>query len=221
MRYFSNFLEDRKIFYIPLDPVGSSRYPSSSSNQYQLRSTLSSATPIIPTTNTDRDVFANAGLPSSEDLSFAHGNSRYKDTEWTNSGAEIPKTKATTEWQARFGELPLNADGTLNIEEAKFKVSEEFERLYPTYNSGDVGASGGLKLGGYAPGDYVKLPFAEQMRIAEQEKYAERGKYEEDMRLAMERDAAAKEKENPQQNNQLNTILQAGLGAMQMMQKFA
>jgi hypothetical protein len=220
MRYFFNFLEDRKIFYT-LDSSSASNNPylgSYTTSATELRKSLTSGEKTLTeatnsnTANTDSvDSFASAGSNTSQILSLARGSTDDNTTAaWTASDATtIPKTDAGTEWQARFGEIPLKADGTLDTEAMAGMVSAEFNTIYSAGTGG--GASGGLDLGGHSMASFNNLSFDEQMQIAYAQKDAQmqenNAKFQ-DALNAQEQQAAA-----PQQNSTASTValIQQGL----------
>lgn len=204
MRYFSNFFEDRSFFYIPDASSASNNPYLGSTTAKALRANLTngeSLTKATTGTNTLRDSFVDAGSNKAQILALAQSRTD-NTTEWTTAGAE---------WEARFGDIPLKADGTLNTKAMEGMAFAEFERLYPTYNSDDARAAtgGGLDLGGYTPGEYAELPFEQQMQIAYAQKDAQMRENDEKFQAALESDRKKAEQQTgaqPQQAQQGNTF---------------
>jgi hypothetical protein len=236
MRYFSNFFEDRSFFYIPDASSASNNPYLGSTTAKALRANLTngeSLTKATTGTNTTadtlRDSFVDAGSNKAQIFAVAQNRTDNPNNtmEWTTAGATIPKTEATGKWQARFGDIPLKADGTLDTKAMEGMAFAEFERLYPTYNSDDARAAtgGGLDLGGYTPGEYAELPFDQQMQIAYAQKDAQMRENDAKFQAALQSDRkkaeqqTAAQPQQAQQDNTLGTILSAVVQGAQLFMK--
>jgi hypothetical protein len=223
MRYFSNFFEDRSFFYIPDASSASNNPYLGSTTAKALRANLTngeSLTKATTGTNTTadtlRDSFVDAGSNKAQILAVAQNptDNPNNTMEWTTAGATIPKTEATGKWQARFGDIPLKADGTLDTKAMEGMAFAEFERLYPTYNSDDARAAtgaGGLDLGGYTLREYTELPFEEQMKVARDQKAREEEENATKFQAALKEKAdqpTAAQTQQAQPNNTLGSLVQ-------------
>jgi hypothetical protein len=182
MRYFSNFLEDRRVL------ISS---PSVGFNKYQLRSELTKRTSLssatanttgITSSNTNTgtsDLFTTAGSNTSKILASIDNT-----TEWTKVNAVSPKTEAERKFEQRYGtEIPRNEDGSVNTAAIVQAVV-------------DYHVKDGLNAEGFSPELFANADHDTRMSMLrsmrEQNEVEKAAKFEEDMRLAMERDAAAK-----------------------------
>lgn len=234
MRYFSNALEDRRVFYIRdsgIKPYAG--LPRTSSAQNLTAGTLNSTPCVsdIPNTN-PVDLFTNTNLGSSNSSNSSNSFkllSSVNDVNDVNgawsaaTGAqavaleavktpalEAVKTPAEKDFEERYGtEIPRKEDGSIDTEAMVQAVV-------------DYHVKDGLNAEGFSAERFTNAGNDERMAMLgdmrKQNDAAKAAEFEEDMRLAMERDAAAKAAENPQtqQDNTLGMILNAVVQGLQL-----
>ncbi|MFM7457675.1 MAG: hypothetical protein ACKO3R_03310 [bacterium] len=224
MRYFSNALEDRRVYIRDsgINPYVNSYNTSSTELRKSLTTggkTLTEATTVASNiTNTNpADSFTKLGSSNSyELLSNVNGSNNDAITsDWTSAGAFKPI--ALTEFEARFGKVPVDANGNFNEEAMIAMASAGFNTEYG--GSGD-GASN------FSVSNWMRLDHDGRMywlgNMKAEYEAQKAAKFEEDMRLAMERDAERERNNNPvaqpQNNNTtaqiIGTIGQALIGML-------
>ena len=203
MRYFNNALEDRRVYIREINPYGNFYKPPSTELRRSLTTggqTLTEATANnrYNTGNNPEDLF------SSNTSKLLVGNN---DTPWTDVGAFSPgSTGACLPRYSdlspgmrahidRFGEIPtrVGADGKVHVDR-----EAQIQRVVDYY-AGPRGGS--MKLGGFSAERFANAGHDERMAMLrdmrEQNDLAKADKFKEDMRLAMERDAAKECNNNP------------------------
>lgn len=210
MRYFSNFLEDRRVLTASSSLGGSSNRFNLGidfNNPNPSKETTTTNTTTTNTTTNKPDYF-DVGADRSAISASAQGNT----TVWTSAGA----------WERRFGEkVPLKADGTLDEGAVAEMVFNEYEKLYPTgrYNTSYYpgGATfGGFDLGGYSPEQFHALSFDAQLGIAKEQQAQQRAESAQRIADAHARDmqkAAQQNAAQPQHNDTTSKII-ASVGAV-------
>jgi hypothetical protein len=186
------------------------------SNKYQLRSELTKGTSLssatanttgITSSNTNTgtsDLFTTAGSDTSKILASIDNNT----TEWTKVNAVSPKTEAERKFEQRYGtEIPRNEDGSVNTAAIVQAVVD--------YHVKDGLNAEGFSAERFANADHdTRMSMLESMR--EQNEADKAAKFEEDMRLAVERDAAKECNNNPAAHSGVDTTGQiiASVGAI-------
>lgn len=201
MRYFNNALEDRRVYIREINPSGNSyKTPST-----ELRRSLTSGGQTLTeaTANNRYNTGNNLGDSFSSNTSKLFNDAI---TPWTgvgafspgSTGACLPRYSDLSPGMRahidRFRELPtyVGADGKVHVDR-----EAQIQRVVDYY-AGPKGGS--MKLGGFSAERFANAGHDERMSMLrdmrEQNDLAKAAKFEEDMRLAMERDAA-KECNNP------------------------
>lgn len=209
MRYFNNALEDRRVYIREINPYGNSYNTPSTKLRRSLTTggqTLTEATANnrYNTGNNPGDLFSSNTSNTSNTSKLLVGNN---DTHWTGVGAFSPGSTGaclprysdlSPEMRAhidRFGELPtyVGADGKVHVDR-----KAQIQRVVDYY-AGPEGGS--MKLGGFSAERFANAGHDERMSMLidmrNQNDLAKAAKFEEDMRLAMERDAAKECNNNP------------------------
>jgi hypothetical protein len=118
----------------------------------------------------------------------------------------------------KVGDIPTITGPNGKVQVDREALTQRVVDYYTGPEGGSMNLDGFSVQGFMAADNDGRMSMLRSMR--EQNDVAKAAKLEEDMRLAQERDAAAKAKENPQPqqqpNNTLGTVLQAGLQMMQM-----
>jgi hypothetical protein len=202
MRYFNNALEDRRVYIRDsgINPYVNSYNTSSTELRKSLTTggkTLTEATTVASNvTNTNSaDSFTKLGSSNSyELLSNVNGsNNDAISSDWTSAGAFKPSGSiALTEFKARFGEVPVDANGNFNKEAMIAKASDG---LLAEYGGSGEGASN------FSVSDFMNGNHADRMwdlgQMKAEHEAQKAAKFEEDLRLAQERDAAKEASNNP------------------------
>lgn len=203
MRYFSDALEDRRVFYIRdsgINPYVNSYNTSSTELRKSLTTggkTLTEATTVASNvTNTNSaDSFTKLGSSNSyELLSNVNGsNNDAISSDWTSAGAFKPSGSiALTEFKARFGEVPVDANGNFNKEAMIAKASDG---LLAEYGGSGEGASN-FSVSNFMGLDHnARMYTLRKMKLEDEARTA--AKFEEDLRLAKERDRQKAAENNP------------------------
>ena len=216
MRYFSNFLEDRRFF----TSVGgsSNRYELlklSRTNKEVTASTTSTTPNTTPsTTNTGTSDLFTGSNKNKIYQSTVHGNT----TEWIGAGAssfDASYSDLSPEMRAhidKFGETPtyVGDDGKVHVD--REALTQRVADYYAGPEGGSMNLDGFSVQGFMAADNDGRMSMLKSMR--EQNNAYKAAKFEEDMRLAQERDAAKKFNTNTQQaqngtTNTMNTVMSA------------
>jgi hypothetical protein len=198
MRYFNNALGDRRVYIREINPYGNSHTPSIELRRRLIGGqTLIQAADGTTTAPIRPDSFAGAGSNIHEISAL---------TAWTSAGgfpvgdsnsdsACLPRySDLSPEMRAhidKFGETPtyIGSDGKVHVDRAALT------QRVADYYAGPEGGS--MKLGGFSAERFANAgpERMSMLRDMRKENDADKAaKFEEDMRLAMERDAA---KNNP------------------------
>jgi hypothetical protein len=200
MRYFSDALEDRRVSIRDsgINPYAGSYTTPSTELRKSLTTvgkTLTEATVSNITNTNPADSFTKVGSSNSYELlsRVNGGNNDAIISDWTSAGAFKPSGSiALTEFKARFGEVPVDANGNFNKEAMIAKASAGFNTEYGGNRDGASNFPVSNLMG--LDNDGRRAMLGNMKAEYEAQKAA---KFEEDLRLAKERDAAKEAKNNP------------------------
>lgn len=200
MRYFNDALEDKRVYIRDsgINPYAGSYTTAPTELRKSLTTggkTLTEATASNISNISPTDSFINAESSNTYKL-LSSVNSRNNDainSDWTSAGALKPSGSiALTEFKARFGEVPVDANGNFDKEAMIAKASAGFNAEY----GGNGDAASNFSVSNFMGLDNDgRMAMLGQMKAEHEAQKA--AKFEEDMRLAKERDAAKQAQNNP------------------------
>jgi hypothetical protein len=178
MRYFSDALEDRRVLIRSATNNPVSQLPNIP------RATTVSSTQIPPPSLITPRVPRSDSFTTSNHFEISSSVSGGSTAAWTGVGAKdlSPEMRAHIE---KFGETPtyVGKDGKVHVDREKL-----IQRVVD-YHAGPEGGLKGFSVQGFmAAGHDERIFMLQDMR--KQNDAAKAAKFEEDLRLAMERDAA-------------------------------
>lgn len=200
MRYFSDALEDRRVYIRDsgINPYAGSyttpptelRKSLTTGGKTLTEATASNISNINPT-----DSFINADSSNTYKLlsSVNSSNNDAINSDWTSAGAFKPSGSiALTQFKARFGEVPVDANGNFNKEAMIAKASAGFNTEY----GGNRDGASNFSVSDFMNGNHAdRMWDLGQMKAEHEAQKAE--KFKKDLADAKERDRQKAAENNP------------------------